>query len=89
MQETSVLKRKMILNLYNQGYSYSAIADIMKRSHFTIRSVIKRFSNQKTIISAPQCGRPEKLSVREKREIIIMKKNQHIVENCSNHEQQF
>lgn len=57
----------MILNLLNRGYSYSAIAYIMKRSHFIIWSVIKRFSNQKTVISAPRCDRPEKLSVRKKK----------------------
>ena len=76
MEETSVSKWKIILNSYDQGYSYSPIADIMKRSRFTIQSVIKRFSNQETVISAPRCGLSEKLSVREKRGIInIVKKN--------------
>ena len=63
----------MILNLYNQGYSYSAIADIMKKSRFTIRSVIRRFSNLETVIGAPRGGRLKKLSVRERREIIVKK----------------
>ena len=80
----------MILNLYNQGYSYSAIADRMKKSPFTIRSVIRRFSNLETVLGAPRGGRLKKLRVRKKREIIVKKNpQQHIVGNCSNHKQQF
>ena len=91
MQETGVSERKMIVNLHNQGYSFCYSKYNEKRSRFTIRSVIKRFSNQETVISAPRCGRPEKLSVAEKREIIntVKKTNQYIVGNSNNHKKQF
>ncbi|CAK9827571.1 Transposable element Tcb2 transposase [Anthophora retusa] len=69
-RETIVTERKIILHLFNEGHSYSSIANIVNRSRFTIRSIIKRFSNIENFVSAVRCGRPEKLSVREKRKIV-------------------
>lgn len=49
----------------------------MKRSRFIIRGVINRFSNAWNVINTPRHGRSEKLTKREKREIIDRVKNDY------------
>ena len=75
-RETSLEKRKIILNLHNQNKSYSEIAKIMKKSKFTVQSVIKRYKDKENVASTCRSGRPPKLSARYRRNIVrLMKEN--------------
>lgn len=40
-KETTRVERKIVLNLYAQGKSYSEISKVINRSRFATRSVIK------------------------------------------------
>lgn len=40
-QETTISEGKVKINLFKEGNSFFTIAIIVKRSHFTIRSIIK------------------------------------------------
>lgn len=41
-RETSVCERKMILQLHNERYSYTALSKVFNRSRTTIASIIQR-----------------------------------------------
>lgn len=69
-KETTISERKLILNLHEQGKSYLEIGYIIKKSRFTVRSVIKRFFGKANLINATRSGRPQKLTDREKRKIV-------------------
>ncbi|XP_017488639.1 PREDICTED: uncharacterized protein LOC108376890, partial [Rhagoletis zephyria] len=68
--ETSKSQRKIILHLHNQGKSYAEIGEIMERSRFTIRNVIKRYTGSTNFENAERTGRPRKLSTRECAQIV-------------------
>ena len=48
-KELRLKEREIIINLYNQQKSYSEIGKVMKRSLFTIRTVISNFKKNKNI----------------------------------------
>lgn len=63
-KETTESETKIILNMRKQNKSYGEIAEIVKRSRYTIRNVIKRFLNSENLKSRARSGRPRKLSDR-------------------------
>lgn len=74
-RETTISERKIILKLSEEGNSYSTIARIVNRSRFTVRNIIKRFSDEKNVENLPRSGRPQKLTDRDKRKVTkIVKK---------------
>lgn len=77
MQEITASEHKVKINLFKKGNSFFTIAIIVKRSRFTIRSIIKRFCNTESVINVLQCGCPEKLSERGKRKVDIVKKKSY------------
>lgn len=64
-KETSAAETKIILHLRKEKNAYPEIGDIMQRSRFTIRGIIKRFQNSKELQSGKHTGRPRKLTARE------------------------
>ena len=46
-KELTLKEREIIINLHNQQKSFSEIGKVMKRSLFTIRTVIINFKKQK------------------------------------------
>ena len=75
-KETAIEERKIILNLYKMNKSYNEIAQIINRSRFTVRSVIKRFKSEENLENQIRSGRPSKVTIREKRKIVnIVKKD--------------
>lgn len=78
-KETTEAERKIILELYKQKKSCAQIGEIVKRSRYTIYSIIKRFKNDKDLKSRPHTGRPLKLSTKDERKIVRkIKKNPKI-----------
>ena len=74
--ETIVEERGIIMRLYNQGKSYSDIANTVGRSRSTVQSIVNRFKNKETLINNERSVRPRKLSTREQRYVInIIKKS--------------
>uniref|UniRef100_A0A034VZC4 Transposable element Tc1 transposase n=1 Tax=Bactrocera dorsalis TaxID=27457 RepID=A0A034VZC4_BACDO len=69
-KETTISQRKIILHMHNQGKSYAEIGEMMDRSRFTIRNIIKRFKGASCLKSAERTGRPQVLSDREKQHIV-------------------
>ena len=68
--DTTESQRKIILHLHNQGNSYSKIAEIMERSRFTIRRVIKRFKGADNLKNKKRNMRKPLLIERESSNII-------------------
>lgn len=66
-KELSVAERKVILNLRNQGKSYTEVASVTQRSRATVQSVIMRFGDRETMQSKPRHGRPRKLTSAEEK----------------------
>lgn len=64
-KETTEAERKIILELHKQNKSYAEIGEIVKRSRFTICSIVKRFKDSSNLTSRPHTGRPRKLTARE------------------------
>ncbi|GBP11148.1 Transposable element Tcb1 transposase [Eumeta japonica] len=68
--ETTDSQRKIILHLHSQGKSYAQIGEIVERSRFTVRSIVKRFKGGKNFNSASRSGRPRALTDRESKQIV-------------------
>lgn len=69
-KETTEAERKIILELHKQKKSCAQIGEILKRSRFTIYSIIKRFKNDTDLKSRPHTGRRRKLTNKEERKIV-------------------
>lgn len=69
-KETTEEERKIILELHKQNKTCAQIGEIVKRSRYTIYSIIKRFKNETSLKSRPHTGRPRKLSTKEERKIV-------------------
>lgn len=78
-KETTEAERKIILDLYKQNKSYAEIGEIVKRSRFTVCSIVKRFKGASDYTNLKRTGRPRKLSAREEVQIVRkIKKNPKI-----------
>lgn len=75
-KETTESERKIILELHKKSKSYAEIAEIVKRSRFTVASIVRRYKGSSDVTSFPRTGRPRKLTAREETNIIRkIKKN--------------
>ncbi|GFX44170.1 uncharacterized protein TNCV_4119661 [Trichonephila clavipes] len=78
-KELDVNVKNMIIQLRNEGLTYRAIGIQLNISLFTIRSIVKRFTETKSTENKVRSGQPEIFSVKEKRSIIKeIKKNPKI-----------
>ncbi|XP_053946636.1 uncharacterized protein LOC128855611 [Anastrepha ludens] len=68
--ETTVSERKITLHSHSQGNSFAEISELMDRSRFTIRTIVNRFKGETNFESASRCGRPRKLTERERAQVI-------------------
>lgn len=75
-KETTTTERKIILDLHAKGKSLSEIGEIISRSRYTVRSIINRFKDSKSLTSCRRSGRPKKLTNKEERSVVnCIKKN--------------
>lgn len=58
IKKRTIVGRKIVLNLYEQGKIYSEIEKIISRSRFTVKRVIKRFLCKIVLTNVTRCGRP-------------------------------
>lgn len=68
--EIPVEVRKNIIELSKKGFSLRKIGDIVRRSHASVQTVIRNYRNRGSVENKARCGRPPKLSDRERRHII-------------------
>lgn len=58
IKKRTIVERKIVLNLYEQGKIYSEIEKIISKSRFTVKRVIKRFLCKIDLTNVTRCGRP-------------------------------
>lgn len=64
--ETSIRERQMILQLHSEGYSYTDLSKVFKRSRTTIASIVQR-SRAGRVANGRRTGRPATFNNREQR----------------------
>lgn len=60
--ETTIEKRKIIINLHNQCKSLSEMSRVITRHRSTIQSMIDRYGLRKKLQNNPRSGRPRKIN---------------------------
>lgn len=69
-KEISVDERKIIIKFWKEGKSFRNIAKDVGRQYSSVQRVINNFKSTGIYTSKPRCGRPPKLSSRERRDLI-------------------
>lgn len=60
--ETSEDMRKLIVKLRNEGKSFREIGKVVNRCHGTVKKIIDKYKDTKSIRNFPRSGRPRKLN---------------------------
>lgn len=69
-KEISVSERKIILKLWEEGKSFREIGKTVGRQHSSVQRVVNNFKSTGILTSKPRSGRPSKLTLRERRNIV-------------------
>lgn len=70
-QEISLDEREIIIKFRDEGLSVREIGKKLKRSPASVQTVIQNFNLTKSLTSKPRSGRPQKLSDRDKRNLLL------------------
>lgn len=69
--EIAVDTRAIIIKLRGEGKTLREIGNIVKRTHSTIQRIVNNFEDTKSLHSKPRSGRPQLLSDRDKRYVVV------------------
>lgn len=69
-KEISTDIRKLVIKLSSEGKSMAKVGEIVNLSKSTVQTVIRNYKNTKSFESLPRSGRPLKLDVRLRRNIV-------------------